>query len=165
MVVHTFFFFFFGFSEIGFLCVALAVLELRNPPASASQVLGLKVCATTPGLAVHTFKAGRSQSLKASLVYHSQSLSQKQDRQTATKAKDPDLSFIPFVRQGLTVIQAVLEPTVLFSGSASASWVFDGRYELSVLGTVNSFMWHDDYLLGVVIRSCGILCNHEEFRL
>jgi hypothetical protein len=116
-----FFFFFFGFSEIGFLCVALAVLELRNPPASASQVLGLKVCATTPGLAVHTFKAGRSQSLKASLVYHSQSLSQKQDRQTATKAKDPDLSFIPFVRQGLTVIQAVLEPTVLFSGSASAS--------------------------------------------
>jgi hypothetical protein len=40
-----------------FLCVALAVLgthsvdqadlELRNPPASASQVLGSKVCATT----------------------------------------------------------------------------------------------------------------------
>jgi hypothetical protein len=27
-----------------------ADLELRNPPASASQVLGLKVCATTPGL-------------------------------------------------------------------------------------------------------------------
>jgi hypothetical protein len=27
-----------------------AGLELRNPPASASQVLGLKVCATTPGL-------------------------------------------------------------------------------------------------------------------
>jgi hypothetical protein len=25
-----------------------AGLELRNPPASASQVLGLKVCATTP---------------------------------------------------------------------------------------------------------------------
>jgi hypothetical protein len=24
-------------------------LELRNPPASASQVLGLKACATTPG--------------------------------------------------------------------------------------------------------------------
>jgi hypothetical protein len=23
--------------------------KLRNPPASASQVLGLKVCATTPG--------------------------------------------------------------------------------------------------------------------
>jgi hypothetical protein len=42
------------FFETGFLCVALAVLdqaslELRNPPASASQVLGLKVCATTPG--------------------------------------------------------------------------------------------------------------------
>jgi hypothetical protein len=28
-----------------------AVLELRNPPASASEVLGLKVCATT---ALHT---------------------------------------------------------------------------------------------------------------
>jgi hypothetical protein len=26
-----------------------AVLEPRNPPASASQVLGLKACATTPG--------------------------------------------------------------------------------------------------------------------
>jgi hypothetical protein len=26
-----------------------AGLELRNPPASASQVLGLKACATTPG--------------------------------------------------------------------------------------------------------------------
>jgi hypothetical protein len=44
----------FGFSRLG---VALACpgthsvdqagLELRNPPASASQVLGLKVCATT----------------------------------------------------------------------------------------------------------------------
>jgi hypothetical protein len=28
--------------ETGFLCVAQAVLELRNPPASASQVPGLK---------------------------------------------------------------------------------------------------------------------------
>jgi drug/metabolite transporter (DMT)-like permease len=48
------------FFETGFLCIALAVLErthfvdqtglkLRNPPASASRVLGLKVCATTPG--------------------------------------------------------------------------------------------------------------------
>jgi hypothetical protein len=37
--------------ETGLLCVALAVLELRNPPASASasQVLGLKACGTTPG--------------------------------------------------------------------------------------------------------------------
>jgi hypothetical protein len=26
-----------------------AGLELRNPPACASQVLGLKACATTPG--------------------------------------------------------------------------------------------------------------------
>jgi hypothetical protein len=26
-----------------------AGLELRNPPASTSQVLGLKACATTPG--------------------------------------------------------------------------------------------------------------------
>jgi hypothetical protein len=28
-----------------------AGLELRNPPASASRVLGLKACATTPGSA------------------------------------------------------------------------------------------------------------------
>jgi hypothetical protein len=44
------------FFETSFLCVALAVLdethsvdqaglELKNPPASASQVLGLKACA------------------------------------------------------------------------------------------------------------------------
>jgi hypothetical protein len=42
--------------EAGFLCVALAVLgnslcrsgfKLRDPPGSASGVLGLKVCATT----------------------------------------------------------------------------------------------------------------------
>jgi hypothetical protein len=45
---------FFFSSETEFLCVALAVLavdraslELRNPPASASQVLGLKACTTT----------------------------------------------------------------------------------------------------------------------
>jgi hypothetical protein len=29
-----------------------AVLELRNPPASASQVLGLKTCATMPDTCV-----------------------------------------------------------------------------------------------------------------
>jgi hypothetical protein len=41
------------FFETGFLCITLTVLdyvdqdglELRNPPASASRVLGLKVCA------------------------------------------------------------------------------------------------------------------------
>jgi hypothetical protein len=48
--------------ETGFLCIALPVLELthaglelRNLPASASQVLGLKVCATTPGLVFTIF--------------------------------------------------------------------------------------------------------------
>jgi hypothetical protein len=34
----------------GTLFVDQAGLELRNLPASASKVLGLKVCATTPGL-------------------------------------------------------------------------------------------------------------------
>jgi hypothetical protein len=49
------FFFFFrqGFSVYpwwsGTHSVDQAGLELRNPPASASQVLGLKACATTPG--------------------------------------------------------------------------------------------------------------------
>jgi hypothetical protein len=56
MVVLFYFYFWQGIFETGFLCVALAVLEdsvdqasleLRNPPASASQVLGLKACATT----------------------------------------------------------------------------------------------------------------------
>jgi hypothetical protein len=55
-----FFFFLVWFFETEFLCVApgclgthsvdQAGLELRNPSASASQVLGLKVCATTPGM-------------------------------------------------------------------------------------------------------------------
>jgi hypothetical protein len=49
---------FFFFLRQVFLCspgcpgthsVDQAGLELRNPPASASQVLGLKACATTPG--------------------------------------------------------------------------------------------------------------------
>jgi hypothetical protein len=34
-----------------------AGLELRNPPASASQVLGLKVCATMPGKSMFSAKA------------------------------------------------------------------------------------------------------------
>jgi hypothetical protein len=38
---------FFWFFETGFLCVALAVLKLRNLPASASQGLGSKASATT----------------------------------------------------------------------------------------------------------------------
>jgi hypothetical protein len=33
-----------------------AGLELRNPPASAFQVLGLKACTTMPGLGKHVFK-------------------------------------------------------------------------------------------------------------
>ena len=45
--------------ETGFLCVPLAVLELglelRDPPASASQMLGLKVCATTAWLRTLVF--------------------------------------------------------------------------------------------------------------
>jgi hypothetical protein len=32
-----------------------AGFELRNPPASASQVLGLNVCATTPSPRWHSF--------------------------------------------------------------------------------------------------------------
>jgi hypothetical protein len=41
-----------GYPETHF--VVQAGLELRNPPASASGVLGLKACATTPGLS-HKF--------------------------------------------------------------------------------------------------------------
>ena len=35
------------FFQTGFLCVALAGLKLRHPPAS--RMLGLKACTTTPG--------------------------------------------------------------------------------------------------------------------
>jgi hypothetical protein len=62
--------FFFFFFETGFLCVALAVLEfnfvdqacleLRNPLASASQVLGLKACTTT-ALSVRRHREGAEQ--------------------------------------------------------------------------------------------------------
>jgi hypothetical protein len=54
-----FFFFFFFFGDRVSLCspgstgihsIDQAGLELRNLPASASQVLGLKACATMPGL-------------------------------------------------------------------------------------------------------------------
>ena len=55
---HSFEFFIFWSFETGFLCVAFSVLNLtlqtrvtsnlqRSLPASASQVLGLKACATT----------------------------------------------------------------------------------------------------------------------
>jgi hypothetical protein len=44
LLVCLFLFFF----ETGFLCVDQAGLELRNLPASASGMLGLKVWATTP---------------------------------------------------------------------------------------------------------------------
>jgi hypothetical protein len=54
--VYIFFFFFLVFGDRVSLCspgthfVDQAGLELRNPPASASRVLGLKVCATTARL-------------------------------------------------------------------------------------------------------------------
>jgi hypothetical protein len=38
---------------LGTYSVDQAGLELRNPPAFASRVLGLKACATTPGLNYH----------------------------------------------------------------------------------------------------------------
>jgi hypothetical protein len=58
-VIHYFFFFFLVFRDRvslyrpgcpGAHFVDQAGLELRNPPASASRVLGLKAYATTPGL-------------------------------------------------------------------------------------------------------------------
>jgi hypothetical protein len=45
----------FGFFETGVLCVDQAGFELRNPPASASQVLGLKAGATTARLTLSFF--------------------------------------------------------------------------------------------------------------
>ena len=42
----------------GTLSVDQAGLELRNPPASVSLVLGLKACTTTPGLNKPIFRSG-----------------------------------------------------------------------------------------------------------
>jgi hypothetical protein len=59
-----FFFFFLVFRDKVSLCspgcpathfVDQAGLELGNPPASASQVLGLKACATTPGFSLLSY--------------------------------------------------------------------------------------------------------------
>jgi hypothetical protein len=57
--LFDFFFFFFWFFKTGFLyspgCPGTHFVDqagLRNPPASASRVLGLKACATTPGSAI-----------------------------------------------------------------------------------------------------------------
>jgi hypothetical protein len=61
LFLFFFSFFFFFFFETGFLYIALAVLELthsvdqvglelRNPPVSDSEVLGLKACTTTAQL-------------------------------------------------------------------------------------------------------------------
>jgi hypothetical protein len=63
-VFFLFLFFFVFFRDRVSLCspgcpgthsVDQAGLELRNPPASASQVLGLKACATTPGTMLSCF--------------------------------------------------------------------------------------------------------------
>ena len=63
-----FFFFFLIFRDRVSLCssgcprthsVDQAGLELRNPPASASQVLGLKACAITPGFEMNFGQANR----------------------------------------------------------------------------------------------------------
>jgi hypothetical protein len=60
--------FLFLFFETGFLCspgcpeihfVDQADLELRNPPASASKVLGLKACATTAQLPFSLLKGSK----------------------------------------------------------------------------------------------------------
>jgi hypothetical protein len=51
--------------ETRFLCIALAVLELRNPPAFAFQVLGSKVCVTIAQLK-YSFLV---RALKASVVH------------------------------------------------------------------------------------------------
>jgi hypothetical protein len=44
-----------------------AGLELRNPPASASRVLGLKACTTTPGSQVFFNQASLIDNIKLNL--------------------------------------------------------------------------------------------------
>lgn len=70
-------------------------------------------------MVVHTLKQEDLSQFEASLVY--QSVPVSKTKQTATKTKKPQIcSFIPFVRQGLTlIILAVLEPQVIFEFSLS----------------------------------------------
>jgi hypothetical protein len=47
-----------------------AGLELRNPPASASRVLGLKACATMPGY-LSAFNENLYEAAYSKLIFHS----------------------------------------------------------------------------------------------
>lgn len=119
------------------------------------------------GVVVHTLKQEDLSQFEASLVWY-QSVPVSKTKQTnSNKNKKPQIcSFIPFVRQGLTLYHPGCP------GTQSDLWVqpqppecwMAGVNCLSYLGTVSCFMWHDDYLLGVVIRRCGILCSHEEYK-
>lgn len=42
----------FGFSETSFLCLGMAVIDLRDIPTSIFQDFGVKVCAIVPGSVV-----------------------------------------------------------------------------------------------------------------
>jgi hypothetical protein len=79
----SFFFFFLVFRDRVSLCspgcpgthsVDQAGLELRDPPASASQVLGLKACATTARLKI-SLKKKQKELLFTSYIYWAQTIS------------------------------------------------------------------------------------------
>lgn len=100
------------------------------------------------------FKAGRSLRVWGQQGLPNQILSQKTNNKKM-KPKTPNLSFMLFVRQGHTIIQADLP--------ASASWVLNVRYELSYLGTCELVYvaW-----LAAWGRSKEVwyLCGYEEYR-
>jgi hypothetical protein len=60
-------------------------LELRNPPASASQVLGLKACATTAWLHKGFLTALEFVSLEESISYFSVAVIKHQDKGNSQK--------------------------------------------------------------------------------
>jgi hypothetical protein len=103
-----FWFCFFGFFKTGFLCISLAILELRNPFASASQVLGLKACTTTAWLSLLSYTTQDHRPKVASFTMSQaqthQSLIKKMSPQTCLQAnlvgELPQLRFCPSFPDG-----------------------------------------------------------------
>ncbi|GAB1288172.1 Eukaryotic translation initiation factor 4E [Apodemus speciosus] len=60
----------FWLETTGFLCIDQAGLELRNPPASASKVLGLKACATTAPQISNILKQRFNHAFREEYDYH-----------------------------------------------------------------------------------------------
>jgi hypothetical protein len=122
-----------------------AGLELRNPPASASQVLGLKACATTPGSVPGSWiRKDRSRRFFfdshavhwGSEGWRSHFLAALLNLSTVPRVPGPPLNMGPFLGGPLHVTWAWLRIVSLLTWQL-AFW----RWDLEALGPVMSSLW------------------------